>query len=156
MDKEIELKVKKLLLRFKKEVFKKEKIKVEMAKVITSYARPFKDNLLNRRFFVLLYKLIYNESLLDIFTNFLKERMAYDEFIENLTYNPIRYCTIHKLCNSTYVESYLDESFLWSNTDEGFDFWSDISQEWVDYISFSCNELDKMMRLTTVQELHIN
>lgn len=66
-----------------------------------------------------------NEKIDPQLTSFLKEKDLWDKFIDN--FNP-------PCGQSSYG---LGDSFLWSTSEEGFDFWSDVSD---DYNCYKSNE----------------
>lgn len=68
-------------------------------------------------------------SAIDVFIRFLEELGVYDRVLE--------------LCDGRILpmivadeepEDYLLSIFLFENTDEGFDFWIDVHNRWMDYL----------------------
>jgi len=60
------------------------------------------------------------------FIEFLRENKAYDAFVDNLT------ISIEDHVNYYFNEDLVSEAFTWDTTDQGENFWSKLSDKWVD------------------------
>ena len=75
-----------------------------------------------------------SEEVPDTFKQFLIDRSLLDQFLSNVNqrrnadyYNPRKVFW-------KWEEQYVARAFEWSDTSEGFDFWSAVSKEWVGFI----------------------
>jgi hypothetical protein len=62
------------------------------------------------------------------FIKFLKKNNAYDKFRINYLNSEYLYC------NDIILYNYLYESFSWSKTKEGFNYWNNLNNKWHKYI----------------------
>ena len=71
------------------------------------------------------------------FFAFLKERDAYDKWLynllERLPMNGTEQCNVslEKLFKQKCLCA-INEAFIWDNTKEGYDFWSELNHKWCD------------------------
>ena len=74
------------------------------------------------------------ESLKKAFADFLNKKGLFDRFHEYKRRNAI---SLHKLSNDELSENVLywisSSGFYWNDTREGFDFWSTVNHEWLDF-----------------------
>ena len=73
-------------------------------------------------------------TYLQLFLRFLKQNHAYHLFLYNMCNekeNP-RLCTLYdfKSINNTLVINFIVNPFIWSNTNEGYFFWSNLYDKW--------------------------
>lgn len=61
------------------------------------------------------------------FIQFLKDNNTYEEFKHNLSTKFQHYISKFSLYHSTSI---IDDAFYWSETREGFSFWSEIDKKW--------------------------
>ncbi len=70
------------------------------------------------------------------FVKFLKDNGAYDKFIDILNgYDDYKmghrdWNTISSLCDDSPPDSYIDESFYWEHTPDGYDYWNILDKKW--------------------------
>jgi hypothetical protein len=89
-------------------------------------------------------KYIYEQNknkFIDMFTKFLKEQNVYDKFFNSVNINFIRKALddTFDITGNTKQELIFDnllpigfimDAFHWEETDEGYEYWSDINGEW--------------------------
>ena len=62
------------------------------------------------------------------FIKFLKDNDAYENFMKNTTYVNIEDISLDEFYFDTFKSD-------WSETDEGFEYWEDITDKWFEHIS---------------------
>jgi hypothetical protein len=73
-----------------------------------------------------------DEILNKKFVKFLKDNNAYDKFITNLN---IVNKPIEIFCDDSKKKSYINRSFIWFQTKEGFDFWENLNVKWIQFLN---------------------
>ena len=74
------------------------------------------------------------KSELKYLTSFLKENDCYYQYIKN--YNNYSNEYYMPLTILKYSYNLINNSFTWRETNEGFDYWEKIHEEWLDNFSF--------------------
>jgi hypothetical protein len=60
---------------------------------------------------------------------FLKENSCYNKYFNNLNFSPIRFNHLTKLLD--YPIHLINFAFDWSLSEEGLDYWENISNKWI-------------------------
>ena len=139
MEKDIELKLKKIITIFKKHYLKENNVNVKL-KINAKYDEPFNPLYsleINNHYYYTIFNLFLGESPLDVFTKFLIKYKCYSSFKKNLRNHFIndKYKTIDVLCKKINITDYIDSAFIWDESKEGFSFWDDLNDYWRDYIN---------------------
>jgi hypothetical protein len=70
-----------------------------------------------------------------LFIRFLKHHNIYHLFIYNIkNRHYVRWCYDIKSLSTYKPYCFVDDAFIWKNTNEGFCFWSDINTKWRDIL----------------------
>lgn len=67
-----------------------------------------------------------------LFVNFLKEHGAYEQYIANAMTDHEE--TIAGIMDRNIAEHWIDCAFYWENSQEGFDYWNVLDEEWQEVI----------------------
>jgi len=77
----------------------------------------------------------FTNSLL---VDFLNEKNIYNKFVEYMimfNYNNNKYDSLFTFCDEIKPHNYIFIAFSWIKTTEGYDYWSNINNDWIDYIN---------------------
>ena len=68
------------------------------------------------------------------FFKFLKENNAYEIYMLNLKKRKVKNSEIKSFFMNCYYKDVIAESFNWKGTPQGFDYWFQLNEKWVDAI----------------------
>ena len=81
----------------------------------------------------------------NVFINFLKERNVYEDFCKNLkNFGSGSVTSFFEYCGEAPIdEDIIAEAFDFNDTDEGEEFWDDISISWASWFEFRFSESEE-------------
>lgn len=81
----------------------------------------------------------------NVFINFLKERNVYEDFCKNLkNFGSGSVTSFFEYCGEAPIdEDIIAEAFDFNDTDEGEEFWDDMSTSWASWFEFTFYESEE-------------
>lgn len=66
----------------------------------------------------------------EVFEEWLRENLACTQYIHNYDYSFMK----RGMWEEENLEDAISDAFRWEDTDQGFDYWDDLNDEWLDYL----------------------